>query len=133
MYKPLSKILITIIMLVAFIGQAMANHMVIFSDDVASFQFTQIQTVKNSATAKIATEAITSSSIEHEEDCCDVDCCEGDCACPANSCASSVYLENQLYLSMLFNTAEPVLSVQIQETYNLVNSLYRPPILPLWA
>ncbi|MEP1445750.1 MAG: hypothetical protein ABJK37_06520 [Paraglaciecola sp.] len=134
MFTPLSKLLIMITLLVAFVGQSMAYHFV--PPDEGS---TSSQTVDGEASQQTKGNKLNDSlqnsldgantlASEDVDDCCDIDCCEGECFCPANACASMVYVDNTLTFSKLILNSELALPfVQAFPQY-IASSLYRPPI-----
>ncbi len=144
MLKSLSKLLFMITLLVAFVGQAMAVHFVVPLEDTLDQQTKVLQVnvtsdTNNDAsnnTNKDANNVIntnTTTVLEHkaeesEGDCCEVECCENECICPANSCASFMYLESSFYLSESILLTEPSLPSVIKATQFISASLYRPPI-----
>jgi len=123
MSKSLSKLLFMILLLVAFVGQTMAYSIMASYGSISEFQTsTQLQ----------------SSSTEHDEhssagsasddDCCEVECCESECICPANACASMVYVDSYLPLSELAVITESLHLLSTQATFFIATSLFRPPI-----
>jgi len=121
MLKSLLKLLSMIILLVAFIGQTMAYHFM-ESYDGFSEQRTKIQ-------HQTFVDVNDSSNASEDTDlCCEVECCESECICPANTCASSAYLDNSLPLSGVVFLSEPQFSLATKTTHFIATSLYRPPI-----
>ena len=118
MFKALSQLLFMIILLVAFVGQTMAYSLMASYDSISELQTsTQLQ---SSSTAH--------NESSSENDCCDVECCESECICPANACASMVYLDSNLPISDLAVISEPLNLLSTQATVVIARSLYRPPI-----
>lgn len=121
MYKPLSKLLIIITILVAFVGQAMAYHFMTVNDTDSDLHSTaQLQVFDN--------DTYDGQSSDNNDDCCEIECCESECICPANACISPVYLDTNLSLSELVILSESMLSLQSKDTHFIASSLYRPPI-----
>jgi hypothetical protein len=121
MSKPLSKLLIIITILVAFVGQAMAYKFMAVNDTDSNLQSTaQLQIFDNNTFGE--------KSSENDDDCCEIECCESECICPANACTSNVYLDTNLSLSELVILSESMLSLQSKDTHFIASSLYRPPI-----
>lgn len=119
MLKRLSKLLITITMLFAFVGQTMAYHIVASDERVSAKK------------VKIYQQTVVNDKDEHstlDDDCCDVECCENDCICPANTCATIAYLEDYRPLSEFVILGEALLSLATQSTRFIATSHYRPPI-----
>jgi hypothetical protein len=109
-----------ILLLLVFVGQTMAYSMMASYGSISELQTsTQFQ----------------SSSIEHasegnasDDDCCDIECCESECICPANACASMVYLDSNLPLSNLAVITESLNLLSTQATFFIATSFFRPPI-----
>ena len=123
MFKLLSQLLFMIIILVAFVGQITAYSLMASFDSISELQTsTQLQSS--------STEHNEYSSAENtsEDDCCDVECCESECICPANACASMVYLDSNLPLSNLAVIGESLNLLSTQAALVIARSLYRPPI-----
>ena len=138
MLKSLSKLLLMITLLVAFVGQAMAVHFVVPLEETLE-QHTKVVQVNvssdtnNVTNTNINTNTNTTVVLEHqaeesEDDCCEVECCENECICPANSCASFIYLQCSSYLSESVALTESLLPSVIKDTHFIATSLYRPPI-----
>lgn len=121
MQRPLSKLLLMITMLIAFVGQTMAYHFMA-SYDSSFEQHIEIpqKTIINDNSSANPSESI--------DDCCEVECCESDCICPANACASIAYLDSRLLLSDIMVLSEPLLSLATKDTYFIASPFYRPPI-----
>ena len=117
MCKGMSKLLIMMTILVAFVGQALASPFFVSDDDI------------------IITQSITlESQNEYQQgadDCCDTDCCENDCICPENACATFAYIPVNPIASELIRFGGPVRSTPTPDIHSIVTSFYRPPILPL--
>ncbi|GAA6172857.1 hypothetical protein NBRC116592_25270 [Colwellia sp. KU-HH00111] len=117
MPKSLLKLLLTITLLVAFVGQTMADHF-ISSNTTLSEHFTKIQV-----------DIIVNDRVNAlDDDCCEVECCENQCICPANACASIAYIDNNLPLTESMALSDPLLTLATKATYFIAASLYRPPI-----
>lgn len=113
-----------ITLLIAFLGKAMAYHSIASYDGTSELHVKiQQQTFINDNGNSIASEKV--------DDCCEVECCENECICPVNTCASFVYLDNNLLSSDGVFLSESALSSEITGTHFIAASLYRPPILPL--
>ena len=144
MLKSLSKLLFMITLLVAFVGQAMAVHFVVPIEETLDQHTKVLQVNVSSYTNNDAsnntnidannvintntTKVLEHKAEENEDDCCEVECCENECICPANSCASFMYLESSFYLSESILLTEPSLPSVIKATQFISASLYRPPI-----
>lgn len=120
MFKSLTSLPLLITLLVAFIGQAMAYHYA--GNNVDSF----IQDV--AAHEQSGPEHKGLSSSEDVDDCCEIECCESDCICPANVCASMVYLDTDSLTSQILPLSEPMLLMLKKDTRSFSTRRYRPPI-----
>lgn len=121
MFKSMSKLLFMIILLVAFVGQTMAYSLMASFDSISELQTsTQFQSS--------STEHDLSEESASEDDCCDVECCESECICPANGCASMVYLHSSLPISDIAVISESLNLLSTQAVLVIARSLYRPPI-----
>lgn len=77
------------------------------------------------------TEAQTEEQTEEQsDDCCDVECCENECICPANACATIVYLSTSVSLSVWVTLSDSSFPLTVQSTRYINKPLYRPPIFP---
>lgn len=126
MFNSPSKLLLTMILLLAFVGQSMASHFVMPIDEHSRLQTETQEQVPVSAHDNSDT-SDTSGSVEDDE-CCEVECCESECICPANACASMVYLDTSLLFSGGELLSEPLLLAATKGTYYFSTPLYRPPI-----
>lgn len=123
MFKSLSQLLFTTILFVAFIGQTMAYSLIVSDDRISVLQ-------TNTQTQSYSTEydEHSSEASASEDDCCSVECCENECICPANACASVVYLDSNLSLSDQAVVSESLISFFTQAKCFISPPLYRPPI-----
>ena len=120
MFKPLSKLLILIIMLLTFVGQAMASQFFLSQD-----KFTQTEQAESVAAALTTQSDV---HVDNEDDCCEVECCEDECVCPLNSCASL----NLVYLSdatrHIHLSSENIVLQSNSPPKSIAKALFRPPI-----
>ncbi len=121
MFKPLLKLLSVATLLIAFIGQTMAFHFMASYGDFSDLQDKPQQQIVVSHSDDVNT-------TKDVDDCCDIECCENICICPANACASIVYLDSVLLLSAVVLLNESLLPMVIKDTYFIATSFYRPPI-----
>lgn len=135
MYKPLSKVLIVMTMLIAFIGQTLAysamacemagdahqaHTMMTSGDDMMS----HLSMDHSSSVHANMNHAITSQDESSSSD----DCCGVDCICPANACTSFTLLGAPTTYVGLALLNEAVNLLPIEQPSSLPTSLYRPPI-----
>ena len=120
MPKSFSKVFVTMVILIAFIGQASAySFMPSFELEPEHSSLAQTNAPANGA-------FYTDS--ETPDDCCEVDCCESDCICPANACAAFVFVSNIGYLQPMMRFSDSIMNSHLNMPNNIVESLYRPPI-----
>lgn len=114
MFKPLVQLVVLITLLLTFTGQAVANH---YALSVESFNDSHT----------ISSQIDASPNNSEENDCCDIECCESDCICPANTCASFLYLSPlaQHPVQLINNTFHQHF---ISSPLNRIESPFRPPI-----
>lgn len=120
MFKSLPKMLFIILLLFVFVGQTMSYSIMASYDNISDLQTsTQFQSssTKHSSTGS-----------DLDDECCDVECCESECICPANACASMVYLDSKLPLSELAVITESLNLLSTQATFFIATSRFRPPI-----
>ena len=122
MPKSFSKVFVTMVILIAFIGQASAYSF------MPSFEISSTHSAQSSNSIDSALNLSLSSNNDAEDDCCEVDCCESDCICPANACAAFVFVSNIGYLQAMMRFTESIVNSHLNMPNNIVESLYRPPI-----
>jgi len=124
MFKPLSKVFVTLVILIAFVGQASAYSF------MTSFEISATHSAQTQSSNSIdsASNLSSSSNSEAEDDCCEVDCCESECICPANACAAFIFVSNLGYSQPMMRFTESIVNSHLNMPNNIVESLYRPPI-----
>ena len=124
MFKPLSKVFMTIVILIAFIGQASA-YSFMPSFEISATHSAQLQSSNSiDSTYNLSPD----SNSDAEDDCCEVDCCESECICPANACAAFIFVSNLGYSQPMMRFTESIVNSHLNMPNNIVESLYRPPI-----
>lgn len=121
MLTPLSKLLIIIIMLLSFTGQAMASQFVVSNQQTTS----TLQQLTPSLTHKTVD---SQSNESNDEVCCDIECCEGECICPANTCASFVFLDLFITSTEMRLLSEQVIKSHSHSPQSIIATPFRPPI-----
>jgi hypothetical protein len=121
MFKGVSIVLIIAMMLVAFVGQAMAfNTSMSCENSVSSLSPNTSELIKHYDTSKIDTDS--------QEDCCGIECCDFGCPCVANACSSFVYFHTEAH-STKTTSLSGVVYIQLSEQPKSITTLlYRPPI-----
>ena len=120
MFKAVSRVLVIAVMLVAFVGQAIAFNTSMpceTSVDSVSSNFSEL--VKHHDSNSIETDS--------PEDCCGIECCSADC-CIASACSSFVYFNTDLDSTKTAALSEVVFMQQSEQPKSISTLLYRPPI-----
>jgi hypothetical protein len=121
MFKAVSKVSVIAVMLVAFVGQAIAFDTSMScenSGDPLSPSFSEL--VKRFDSKPIDT--------DNQDDCCGIECCDVDCTCIANACSSLVYLNTEVDSTKTAALSEVVYMQQFEQPKSISTLLYRPPI-----
>jgi hypothetical protein len=121
MFKAVSRVLVIAVMLVAFVGQAIAfNTSMLCETSVDSFSPNFSELVKHYDSKPIDT--------DNREDCCGIECCDVDCTCIANACSSLVYLNTEVDSTKTAALSDVVYMQQFEQPKSISTLLYRPPI-----
>jgi len=121
MFKAVSRVLVIAVMLVAFVGQAIAfNTSMSCETSVDSLSPNFHELVKHYDSNPIDTDS--------PEDCCGIECCGVDCTCIANACSSFVYFNTDLDSTKTAALSEVVFMQQSEQPKSISTLLYRPPI-----
>lgn len=115
MFKPLSKVLVVVAMLIAFVGQALAYTAMSCEMSSGSHESHMNMNMDHGDMNK--------SSNGQSEDCCDVEC-----ICPANACSSTTVLNSSIDSTDIQIFSESVAALQSKQPHSISTSLYRPPI-----
>ena len=135
MYKPLSKVLIVMTMLIAFIGQtlaysAMACEMAGDAHQAHTMMVNGEETMSHHLMDRSSSDhgnmnhPMASQGNPSSSD----DCCGVDCICPANACTSFTLLSTPTTYVDLVLLNEALNLLPIEQPSSLPTSLYRPPI-----
>ena len=116
MFKPASNIIVILLVLVAFMGQAMAMY--ISTPEISQLAIDSAEISQPS-----------SNDTAHDDDCCDVECCEAECICPANACSSVPFLQTLIHSPNTLSISELVVMPFVLAANSITSNLYRPPIL----
>jgi hypothetical protein len=121
MCKAVSRALVTVVMLVAFVGQAIAfNTSMSCETSVDSLSHNVSELVKHYDSNLIDTDS--------PENCCGIECCDVDCNCLANACSSFVYLNTDVDSTKIAALSDVVYMQQSEQPKFIATLLYRPPI-----
>jgi hypothetical protein len=121
MFKAASKVLVIAVMLIAFIGQAIAfNSAMSCETSESSFSSNLMKQVKLNESVSNAT--------DNSEDCCGIKCCDLDCTCVANACSSFMNVDTEVEAIKATTLNEVVGLQQSDQPKSFSTLLYRPPI-----
>jgi len=121
MFKAVSKVLVITLMLIAFVGQAIAfNPSVTCETSVNPISPNFSELVKHYDSSAINTDS--------SEDCCGIECCSIDCTCIANACSSLVHFNTEVDPTKTVALTEVVYMQQSDQPKSISTLLYRPPI-----
>ena len=124
MLKAESRVLIITMILVAFIGQAIAfNTSISCENSVDSLSPHSSELVKH-----LGLKAIDANS---PEDCCGIECCDLGCTCVANACSSFVYFNSEVHSTKTAVLSDVVHMQPLEQPKSIATLLYRPPIFIL--
>ena len=122
MFKAVLRMLVIAVMLVAFVGQALAFNASISCEtsvDFLSPNFSEL--VKHYDSNPIDTDS--------PEDCCGIECCDLDCICIAHAYSSFMFINTAL-ASIKTATLSKAIYMQLSKLPNsIITLLYRPPIV----
>ena len=118
MYRINSQWIMVVVMLVAFLGQAMAYSTVLPCE-------AKDEHVSDSLNNENANH---DDADEHVSDCCDIECCDVDCICPSAACSSIVYLSNDVRLRKIMRVTQTLVIEQDIQPDPVSALHYRPPI-----
>jgi len=121
MFKAVSKVLVIVMMLVAFVGQSIAfNTSMPCETSVDSLSSNLNALEKHYDSKPIDTDNL--------EDCCGIECCDVDCACITNACSSFVYFNTEIDSTKTAGLSEVVHNQQSEQPKSISTLVYRPPI-----
>ncbi|MBE3672079.1 DUF2946 domain-containing protein [Pseudoalteromonas distincta] len=123
MFKPLSKVLVVVAMLIAFVGQALAYTAMSCEMSLGSHEsHMNMEHSKMSHHEGMEHGDMNKSSNGQSEDCCGV------CVCPTNACSSTTVLNSSIDSTGIQIFSESVAALQSKQPHSISTSLYRPPI-----
>jgi pyruvate/2-oxoglutarate/acetoin dehydrogenase E1 component len=123
MFKPLSKVLVVVAMLTAFVGQALAYTSMSCEMSADSHQSHMTMEHSSMKSHEGMEHGDMKASASSSKDCCDVDC-----ICPANACSSTTVLNSSIDSTDIQIFSESVAALQSKQPHSISTSLYRPPI-----
>lgn len=121
MFKAVSKVFVIAMVLVAFVGQAIAYN--------TSLPCEPSEDSHVSGTAKASIhQNIYSIETDTSDDCCGIECCDVDCTCIANGCSSFAYFSTDLDSTKSTALYEAFYIKPTERLTAIYTLLYRPPI-----
>lgn len=121
MFKAVSRVLFIAVMLVAFVGQAIAFNTPIYCENSVDSTFPNVsELIKHFDSDPIDTDS--------SEDCCGIECCDMGCICIANACSSFVYFNAEVDSIKIAPLSEAVYMQKSEQPNAITTFLYRPPI-----
>lgn len=135
MCKPLSKVLIVMTMLIAFLGQTLAYSAMAceMAGDAHQAHNTMVNGEETMSHHSMDHSSSDHGNMNHpmpgqDKTSNSDDCCGVDCICPANACTSFTLLSAPTTYVDLALLNEAVNLLPIEQPSSLPTSLYRPPI-----
>lgn len=129
MFKPISNVLVVLIMLVAFVGQALAySSMACEMAGDPHQAHMMMQEESASSHQSMDHENMSHAQMDHSNMSSSDDCCGIDCMCPASACTSFTFVTEHAPFSNTTMTNEAIVLPAIEQPSSLPSSLYRPPI-----
>lgn len=129
MKMSVSKLMICIVMVLAFIGQTLANTIVCCEMDDNSHQMSMVTQQQDSDMMDHSHHTMSHSMTQVDKQQVSADCCGPDCACPANACTnfSIIVMLNNAWLTTHYEGL--IVSVTQPTNNSYQSSLFRPPII----
>lgn len=121
MFKASSKVLIIVMMLVAFVGQVTAFNTSMSCETSADSLSAHSSELEQSIDSH-------STDSDNQEDCCGIECCDGGCTCITNACSSFAYFNTEIDPTKTTLLSEAVYMQQSEQPKSISTLLYRPPI-----
>ncbi len=122
MFKTVLKVLVLAVMLVAFVGQAMAfNTSMPCETSVDSHD--NIDLANHYDSNHLET--------DKTEDCCGIACCDVGCTCIGNACSSFIYFHTEVNSAKTAALSDVLYIQQAEQPKSISTLLYRPPIFTL--
>ena len=129
MHKPISKLLVVVAMLIAFVGQALAYSTMAceMTGDMHQDHMSMTSSTM-SEHGDMDHSNMDHANMNHDNMTTSEDCCGIDCMCPANACTSLSFLTETSVFSNTLIASETVPLHGSLQLNSLPSSLYRPPI-----
>ena len=120
MFKAVLSILVKVVMIAAFVGQAMAYSASIPCE-------TAVEPHSSSDYRELTSD--NDSHADNSQDCCGIECCDIGCNCVANACTSIVFINTEIVTTNLTTLSEGIYTQQPDQLITIDTPHYRPPIL----
>ena len=120
MFKPLSKVLVVVAMLTAFVGQALAYTSMFCEMSADSHQSHMTMEHSSMKSHEGMEHGEMKASASSSKDCCDVDC-----ICP---CTSVTFLNSNNGSPDILGFTEAIVNQGAEHPKSMSTSLFRPPI-----
>ncbi|MGS2719808.1 hypothetical protein [Paraglaciecola aestuariivivens] len=124
MFKPFSHILLVVVMLVAFVGQALAYS-------AMSCEMSVHANSESHAAKQMDHSTMDHAGMDHSnmmQNSSAEECCELDCVCPAQACSSVVVFTSNSGITSILPTSSLTISYLTFPLTAISSSLFRPPI-----
>jgi hypothetical protein len=121
MFKAVSNVLVIAVMLVTFVGQAMAFNTAIPCEKSEN-------SLSHSFSEQVTHNYLKQIDTDKSEDCCGIECCSVGCTCIANACSSFVYVNTDVNPTNMAALSEAAYIQLLEQPNSPPTLLYRPPI-----
>jgi hypothetical protein len=121
MFKSVPRVLVLLVMLIAFAGQAVAFN------SYSSCE-TPVDSLSHDANQQIKHDDSSPIKADNSEDCCGIECCDLDCTCIANACSSYIYFNTDVNPTKSTALSEVAYVQHTEQPKSIPALLYRPPI-----
>lgn len=121
MLKAVTRVLLIAIMLVAFVGQAIAFNTSMSCE-------TSVESLPQNVNELIKHIDHNLVDADTPEDCCGIECCTINCTCIANACSSPIYFSTIVNPTKTAAVGEVIEMLQSEQPKSISTLFYRPPI-----
>ena len=128
MFRVFSKIAVTTLMLIAFVGQSFAYNAVRCEMAVNAHKSHMTMDHSTMSHHEMMSHGMNESDMDKSSTNQSQDCCGTDCVCPANTCSSAIVLISQFSSNEIMPLKDAVNLMQSKQPSSIPTSLFRPPI-----
>jgi len=121
MFTAVSRVFVIAMMLIAFVGQAIA-----FNTSVSCE--TPVNSPSPDFSELVKQYDSNPTDTDSPDDCCGIECCDLECTCIANACSSFLYFNTEVDANKTATLSEVISRQQFEQPKSIANLLYRPPI-----